>query len=563
MANFSIIWKMLFSVFVISIPVLFGNFYSGYEMDGVTDGYSTLLDNDAVASEESVRLNSRLVAYGQTIYSLALERTDAGNERLRKTLGDIERDIGERSDRVRKLLPTRQAELNDLLTPVRQALNACRPVADFAANTVSPEDVLQAGQRVKTDCEPSIVKAQSALSAFNTVLIDARRASSAALAVRTVSVSRSVFIVNILGLMIGVGALLLISWKGIIRPLARLGEVMKELAGGRLGVSVPYTQQKDEIGQMSRTVLVFQTNAQEVEKLRADQERQKQAAAESQRQAMHRMADDFEGRVMDIVRVVASSSTELQATAQGMTQGATQTSEQARTVLEASDRASANVQTVATATEELSASIQEISRQVAQAATISSTAAEEATRTNGMVRQLALAADKIGEVVNLINDIASQTNLLALNATIEAARAGDAGKGFAVVAGEVKTLANQTGRATDEIRQQIQSVQEETRRAVDAIAGIGGVVEQMREISSGIASAVEEQGAATHEISRNVQEAAHGTQAVAGNIGGVTEAAETAGAAAQQVLGAAGDLAQNAERLRAEVETFLRSVRAA
>ncbi len=562
LGNLSLIVKILISILIISVVMLLGSWYSGTKMEEVATAYSGLIDRDAVASEENIRINTRLVAFSRMTYSTALDPNSSQNGQAQQGLSKLIGEIETRKKTVYSLLPDRKSDLDSLYAGLDNSLAVCQSSFDAAIKASSAEDMLAVGERIRQECEPSVMATQERMAKFNRDLSDNRKARSAALAQDVVSTSHTVLAVNIIGLLVGIGVLLMISVSGITRPLSRLGGVMAELASGRLDVLVPYTQQKDEIGQMSRTVLVFQTNAKEVEHLRADQERQKQEAAKAQKAALNRMADDFETRVMDVVRVVSSSSTELQATAQSMTLGATHTSEQARAVLEASDRASANVQTVATATEELSASIQEISRQVAQAATISATAADEANRTNAMVRELASAADKIGEVVNLINDIAAQTNLLALNATIEAARAGEAGKGFAVVANEVKHLANQTGKATEEIRQQIQNVQEETHRAVEAIGGIGSVVGQMNEISAGIASAVEEQGAATQEIARNVQEAAQGTQDVAGNIGGVTEAAETSGAAAQQVLEAAGDLAQNADRLRVEVETFLRTVRA-
>jgi methyl-accepting chemotaxis protein len=60
-----------------------------------------------------------------------------------------------------------------------------------------------------------------------------------------------------------------------------------------------------------------------------------------------------------------------------------------------------------------------------------------------------------------------------------------------------------------------------------------------------------------------VQQAAQGTQEVASNIGGVTEAAQQTGHAAGEVLSAAQELGKNGETLRAQVEEFLRTVRAA
>jgi methyl-accepting chemotaxis protein len=347
------------------------------------------------------------------------------------------------------------------------------------------------------------------------------------------------------------------------RAFATIQSVLARCAAGDLSGEVPFLDRGDEIGKMAGAVKIFQKHSQEVDRLRKDQEHQEERAAEERKRALNQLADSFEARVMDVVKVVSSSSTELQATAQTMTQAASQATTQATTVAAAAEQATTNVQTVASAAEELSASISEISRQVVESTRISTEAAEGTERTNDMVQSLSAAADRIGEVVQLINDIASQTNLLALNATIEAARAGDAGKGFAVVANEVKNLANQTGRATEEIGQQISSVQEETRRTVEAIKEIGSVIHQVRQVSSGIAAAVEEQGAATQEIARNVHQAAQGTQEVSNNIGGVSQSATTTGTAAEQVFVSASDLAANSEKLREEVSRFLTEVRAA
>ncbi len=345
--------------------------------------------------------------------------------------------------------------------------------------------------------------------------------------------------------------------------LAKVQAALARSAAGDHSGEVPHLDRRDEVGQMAGAVQVFRDGAREIDRLRVEQEDQKRLAAEARKHALNQLADAFEVGVMDVVRIVSSSASELQATAQSMSSAVSQATVRAGTVATAAEQATANVQTVASASEELSASIFEISRQVGESARVSVGAADDARRANAMVQGLAAAAERIGEVVMLINGVASQTNLLALNATIEAARAGDAGKGFAVVAGEVKTLANQTGRATEEIGQQIAAVQEETRRTVEAIKGIGAVIDQVRQISSGIASAVEQQGAATREIARNVQQAAQGTQEVSRSIGAVTQSATVTAAAAEQVLSSAGALAVNSEKLRGEVMLFLAEVRAA
>ncbi|MEE9209969.1 MAG: methyl-accepting chemotaxis protein [Kiloniellales bacterium] len=352
------------------------------------------------------------------------------------------------------------------------------------------------------------------------------------------------------------------STRMIGRPLALVTEAMAKLAAGDNSVEIPATEKRDDIGAMAQAVQVFKENAIEMERLRAEQSKAAERVQEEKRQAMLKLAGDFEDSVKGVVDAVSVSTTEMRSTAQSMSATAEQTNAQSTAVASASEQASANVQTVAAATEELSSSIAEIGRQVVESAAIAGDAASQAEQTNDTIQGLAEAAQKIGEVVELINDIAEQTNLLALNATIEAARAGEAGKGFAVVAGEVKSLASQTAEATEEIRNQIGTMQSVTGEAVSAIQSITGTIGKINEITTSISSAVEEQNAATDEISRNVQEAARGTQEVTRNIAGVTQAASETGSVANRVLSSTETMSEQVSALSEEVENFLKQVRA-
>jgi len=207
--------------------------------------------------------------------------------------------------------------------------------------------------------------------------------------------------------------------------------------------------------------------------------------------------------------------------------------------------------------------VSEIGRQVQESSDIASQAVKQAQQTDARINELSQAAGRIGDVVKLITAIAEQTNLLALNATIEAARAGEAGRGFAVVASEVKQLASQTAKATEEISAQIASMQTATQESVGAIKEIGGTIGRISEIAGAIAAAVQEQGAATGEIARNVGEAAKGTAEVASNITEVNRGAGETGSASAQVLSSAQSLSAESNHLKAEVEKFLSTVRAA
>jgi methyl-accepting chemotaxis protein len=326
---------------------------------------------------------------------------------------------------------------------------------------------------------------------------------------------------------------------------------------------MPDTSSQDFDPEMADAVQVFKTSMTENERMRADQAEIEQRRARQRKADMTQLADQFETAVGQIVEAVSSASTELEASANTLTDTATRSQKLATTVAAASEEASTNVQSVASATEELSSSVTEISRQVQESARMANDAVDQARTTNEHVSELSKAAARIGDVIELINTIAGQTNLLALNATIEAARAGEAGRGFAVVASEVKALAEQTAKATGEIDQQISGIQDATKRSVTAIKNISGTIARLSEISSTIAAAVEEQGAATQEISRNVQQAAQGTQEVSANVTDVQRGATETGTSSSQVLSAAKSLSQDSNGLKLELDRFLVNVRAA
>jgi methyl-accepting chemotaxis protein len=370
--------------------------------------------------------------------------------------------------------------------------------------------------------------------------------------------------------MFSVGGLLLalvLAWligRAIAKPVVGLVGAMRKLGEGDFAVVLPGLGRTDEVGDMAQAVEAFKVKAVEKAQQEADaQRRADEKAAADRKGAMHKLADDFEKAVGNIVETVSSASTELEAAANTLTKTAETTQQLSTVVASASEEASANVQSVASATEEMTGSVGEISRQVQESSNIANEAVKQAQQTDERITELSHAAQRIGDVVKLITAVAEQTNLLALNATIEAARAGEAGRGFAVVASEVKALAAQTAKATNEISTQIAGMQSATQVSVTAIKEIGGTIRRISEIAATIAAAVEEQGAATQEISRNVQEAAKGTAQVATNIVSVNQGASETGSASAQVLSSAQSLSSESNHLKTEVQKFLQTVRAA
>ncbi len=346
-----------------------------------------------------------------------------------------------------------------------------------------------------------------------------------------------------------------------IRPTLELTGVMKKLSGGDLDTEVVGLSREDEMGEMAKAIQIFKENAIEKVQMEKEAEFAKQRAEEEKQQAMHDLADSFDSKVGGLINSLASTSTELQSSAESMRHIADETSQSSATVASASEQASSNVATVASAMEEMSASAAEISTQIITARTKSNDTAKNAESANETVSNLNELVGNIGEVVVAIQDIAEQTNLLALNATIEAARAGDAGKGFAVVADEVKKLATETAHKTGEIQERISEIQGATHNSVKAMEKIISNISEIDVSVTGVSAAVEEQNATTSEIVRSVSETSQGVHQVSEIIVEVQAGASETGSSADDVLTAAKEVSELSENLKGSVDSFLDEIR--
>ncbi len=354
----------------------------------------------------------------------------------------------------------------------------------------------------------------------------------------------------------------IIVGRNITGAVVSLNNDMTRISRGEKDVAITRRIGSDEIAVMSNTLTIFQRNMTESTRLQEEASLMQEKELERGRK-IDDLTTNFSAKITNVLEIVSSASTELDASSQTMSGIASGSSERATAAAAASNEATTNVQTVSAACEELSASIQEISRQAVQSNELAQLASSDVEKTESVVNELSESAKRISEIVSIISDIAEQTNLLALNATIEAARAGDAGKGFAVVANEVKSLATQTGRATNEIGETINFVLEKVSQSVDAIHSVTGRISEITAMISSIASSVDEQNAATSEISRNVEEAAKGTSEVNRNVSDVSSMAEEAGMASSEVQSAAAELATQSNTMKIVVDNFLTGVKSA
>ncbi len=244
--------------------------------------------------------------------------------------------------------------------------------------------------------------------------------------------------------------------------------------------------------------------------------------------------------------ITRSITKPIQAVAEILSAGASETASAASEVTSAS-------QSLAQGASEQAASIEETSASIEEMSSMTKHNVETAQKANQLAKQARSAAEKgsidmqsmstamndinassadIAKILKTIDEIAFQTNLLALNAAVEAARAGEAGAGFAVVAEEVRALAQRCATAAKETSVEIESAISKTAQGVEISTKVATVLvdivtqaRQVDELVTEMTSASTEQSQSISQVGTTMVELDKVTQ------GNAASAEQTAAAA--------------------------------
>jgi methyl-accepting chemotaxis protein len=354
-----------------------------------------------------------------------------------------------------------------------------------------------------------------------------------------------------------------IAVKRVARPIAELQNSMTLLAAGDHGSIIPFGQRGDEIGDMSRAVEIFRTNAIERHRLEADSETNR-SMTEAER---HQNEQLKASQAAEIASVVEELATGLGRLAQGDTtvriehsfnpqfdrvrtdfnaavaklddaltivggnaqlikSGSMEIKDAVDQLSKRTEQQAASVEETAAALEQISTTMRDAAKRAEEAGVLVTATREGASRSSEIMRKavgamgaIEKSSTEISGILGLIDDIAFQTNLLALNAGVEAARAGDAGRGFAVVAQEVRELAQRSAHAAKDIKTLIASSQTHVQSGVSHVGDAGKALHEISQevvgISQHVAAIIEasrEQSIGIREISTSINEIDRGTQ---------------------------------------------------
>ena len=260
---------------------------------GLSSLGSALQDTGAreEVAREAMDLRIDVIAISRMTYQLAIAPEKAADFAV-----ETEKRAKEMLDRLPKIASTADANEQKLLDGVRASLTPYfEDIRAMVAIAGSPQGQDRAAILAALDKALEGQKAVTAALKEYTTYSAETLSQSRAVAISRSTTTQAVLLATAFTCIVaGMLLSMLLARNGIVRPIQRLTGVMSNLAAGKLDDAIPYTERKDEIGAMARTLDVFRANEMQMREM------------EAQEAALQAQSKDLQTNISSIVAAAAA-----------------------------------------------------------------------------------------------------------------------------------------------------------------------------------------------------------------------------------------------------------------
>jgi methyl-accepting chemotaxis protein len=553
--NLKLRTKVLIPVAAMALVIVGMVGFGAAKLTDISESASEIIEHRDFAANHTVRAGREMVqtsafVFGALTFDGNSPAGQAAKEGFPKAVAGAQSDLAEAA----KLLPDHAAEIGKFGDRFQAAVEKAKaplkiglemPGIDHGSKLKAEElDQMAEGARILAEVDVSMRALVDDLATFNTGMLADNAKAAAELRAESSAALIALIVSGVAAIVLTGAFAFWISSSKISGPLSRLADKMRSLSEGDLSVEIEGQNRLDEVGDMSKAVLVFRNAAVENARLereaaenraQADNERanNEQAQREAVNQervvvassigaalsklaakdltyrmpteipdAYRKLQADFNAAIAQLEEAMRSVSGSTDAIQSGTREISSASDDLSRRT----EQQAASLEETAAALDEITATVKKSAQGASHARKVVATADEDAKKSALVVRQaveamdaIAKSAQQISQIIGVIDEIAFQTNLLALNAGVEAARAGDAGRGFAVVASEVRALAQRSAEAAKEIKGLISASTTQVDNGVRLVAETGQSLERIMAQVAEINTVVGEIAAGAHE----------------------------------------------------------------